>query len=558
MSNKIKFSSETMTDILKDREQHPEDYLFTAAEFKLIYKAREAVIDIADRYHNAIKENFTPDLQAQMLIEYAAAFRRRRIPLTKMRKLAEKAAEGRYWSLELKKVKLFGKYGANPYEIFELTTNTPEEYPPREITPDNCPEYYKAASIASKAQALGIPAFYRFVSIPELNIINSLNVIIAQIQAAEEQARADAEANEALKAAQSLADYKDTLLPLVSSPILNARNNIGSNARKPAESSKRLNEKGEQISIFEFQSNNVDFVLESAAPIKNVLLTVGDPNTDKLIKQALYITMQTGAQKVVITSEDFKTFRKLKDRKTITENMNDATLGAEISRYREHTITPQTTKRKSIPYFKSVEYESKRRAGSKITLEWNDEIYEHINTYTRAGTQIMLYDPRINYLPNNKRTEYNIINKMTEHTRTNAGRPNAHTLKVKTLLDVCHMLPLYPETKEEQGQEGYLKFPSQAPEKIIIPFVGALDFITEPTQPCADYQYLKIYKFTKAKGQELTPGELSEALKDYKKFINLNIEYKFTNEPDYTHLIDAKAKRQELAAQASAKKKRRQ
>ena len=173
MSNKIKLAltEDIIADVIKDREQHPEAYLYTAAEFKLIYKAREAILGVTDRYHTAINEDYTPDLQARMLAEYAAALKRRRIPVKKLCKLATRATEAHYWSLDLKTIKLFGKYGANPYEIYTVITSTPEEYPPREITPDNCPEYYKTEGIANKAQVLGIPALYLFVSAPELNII---------------------------------------------------------------------------------------------------------------------------------------------------------------------------------------------------------------------------------------------------------------------------------------------------------------------------------------------------------------------------------------------------
>ena len=96
MSKKYKITQEgiiqdrpkaLLIDAIENREKCPEAFLFNEDEIKLIYKARDAILEVTAKYKEITEENFTEEIEAQMLIDYTAAFKRRRVPLKKLNKL---------------------------------------------------------------------------------------------------------------------------------------------------------------------------------------------------------------------------------------------------------------------------------------------------------------------------------------------------------------------------------------------------------------------------------------------------------------------------------------
>ena len=81
---------------------------------------------------------------------------------------------------------------------------------------------------------------------------------------------------------------------------------------------------------------------------------------------------------------------------------------------------------------------------------------------------------------------------------------------------------------------------SEAKDRIISKFVKALDYLV-------DNNYFNEWTFTKTNGTPLTDTELSKVFDDYSLFSSLNVDVKFTNEPDYNHLIESKAKQKAKA-----------
>ena len=76
---------------IERRENCPEAFLFNDDELKLINRAREAILKVTSKYKDIPDDKFTDDLTAQIFAEIQAAITRRRVPLKKLQKLAEKA-----------------------------------------------------------------------------------------------------------------------------------------------------------------------------------------------------------------------------------------------------------------------------------------------------------------------------------------------------------------------------------------------------------------------------------------------------------------------------------
>jgi len=530
-----------LLDAIEKRERCPEAFLFSDNDIKLIYKAREAIIEVTGKYKDIPEENFTEELHAQILADYSAAFGRKRGPI---QKLTEKLNTAYYWTASIYEVKIGKKsQGRLVFESYQITTSTPERFPDRIINPDNCPEFFTAKDTAARARALGLDELYLYASKSEISTLQSLGLIFSKIDDA--------------KTATPAELVNDKFLNIVSSQIMNAPSELGASTRK-ATIKREMTERGRQISIAEYmEKNNVVISLSDVLP-NNSILSAADPNTDKLLLLAQYITVKTGKRELYISLDDFMKFRGLTDRKTAIEKAGKAADNLDVLRFRLIDDSPEIKGIKSklnIHYVqKSAFITQKGRAGSYIYLKWSDDVYEHLLELAGRGQQIEQIDNRVLALPDNQGTAYNIFREMEHHTRRNAGRKNAHVIGVDTLINCCYLLPLYPENSEDAGKENYLRFPSEAPARIIKPFIKGLDFITAGKQKNKDFQLLDRYTFKHKKGGTLTAAELSAALKDYKKFTALNIEYKFVNEPDYEHLIEQKAKQTEKAEKAELKK----
>lgn len=120
---------------------------------------------------------------------------------------------------------------------------------------------------------------------------------------------------------------------------------------------------------------------------------------------------------------------------------------------------------------------------------------------------------------------YGFARLFVEHKRRNAGQPNENRLAVSTLLEASPY-PLF----EDLPNSGH------AAQKIIEPFLKCFDKIEE--------HRIFSYRLCKSGGEDLTNDEYEKALTDYVFFSSLIVEVNYfkENEPDYSHLIDLKAK----------------
>lgn len=527
-----------LLDAIEDREKCPQAFLFSADEIKLIYKAREALMEVSDKFRDIPEENYTPELQSQMLDAYANAFKRKRIALTKLRKYSERMKTALYWSASIYAVNLGGKWGLKPYEIYLITTSTPEEFPEQIINPQTHPAFYSASNKAEQANALGIPELYLFVSKTELSIFNALKIVVEQLTTTSTQ---EPEAEEPAEVKQ--------LMTIVNSPEMNAYINIGANARREPKKSKRLDERGRQLTIYEFLSTGATAQFEYNPLAGQGLISAGDPNTDKLLLQAQSEVIKTGQKEITIPISEFMNFRGLKDKKTACEKARAACDTLMCCTVKIDASTPNASIYDTFHYVQRCRVISnKGRAGNVINIIFSDAVYNHLITMSAQGRQLEQIDLNIMRIPDNEGTAYNIARKFNSHLRINAEKPTARRLSVKTLLNHCSRLPLYPEQPEQFGTGNYIRKPFEAQTRIIQPFCNSLKFLVE-------FGILSEFKFVHEGGRSLTAAERKRLESDYNLFTSLFVEVKFNIEHDYAHLIEEKNKQIEKAKKTKSRKK---
>ncbi len=551
----------------EQREKCPEAYLFTVKEAKTLYTIREIILDVTVEYRSMIggidpekekeriKRNIKPEqLEGIKQDAIIAEIERRKISIKLLREMTEKAKAALTWTA-VSQFQIGKKGRPLIQEFYKVSTSNPEQIPDRLVTIENCPEFYAADTQAAKAKVLNIPELYLYVSPAELDILHDITILLYKIDAEKRAAR---EAG----TAQDVAPYEtdnERLISVVSTPLTNAFSSIGANAKKPVVRKGR-DETGKQIEITEVLTNlGIKVTFNDFTPYKyNGFVTVGDPNTDKLLTQAQIVAMHTGQKDIEIPISEFMDFRKIPQsrRKDAIEKAENACDNLYKAGLNVDARSEYASIHGGFRYVQKAFVScSKGRGGNKICIQLSDDLFNHLIEMKGKGQQIEQLDKHILTLPDNQITAYNIAREFSRHLRRNAGGRNSHKLSVKTLLSCCTILPLYPENSEDAGKENYLRFPSEAPDRIIKPFIKALDFLTAADPKNEKYKVFDSYRFTGKNGKQLTDAELAEAQTDYNLFINLNVTVVFDIEPNYEHLIESKAKQKEKAEAAKKDKK---
>lgn len=533
----------------EERQNNAGAFLLTDKERKTIEKAAVYIAKIGDPYMEIFNQDKTPETMQLLAAESIKALQAANFNINKLRKLTEKYKSGLFWSI---KPELEKKEDANGLLVtaakptYKITISTEEKITDLSLNDNHA--FFKAETMQERAAALGLSELYLYVSNFELNTLELLHYLFTLYDAGQD--------TEAAAAIQSAPNIGGAFYPIISTNILNALSSIGANAKRPQLSKKR-NEQGRQISITEYlTSAGVNISFSDFSPYAaGGFICVGDPNTDKLLLQAQLITKETGKKEIEISISDFMNFRGYSNnyRKEAIEKARQACerlsrAGSDVD------ISDNVASLKGRWNYtqKCFVTQTENHGANKIIIVWTDDVYEHIIKYTSKGQQIEALDKNIVTIPDNQSPAYNIARKFSRHLRINAGQKNDHTLSVQTLLEACPTLPLYTEDYKGISQElkaNYIKYPSQAPARIIEPFIDALEYITSKKP------ILKSYKFKTKNGHPLTDAELSEARKNYKAFIALSVEVDFINEPNYDHLKKLKAKRQEIPEKAESIKK---
>jgi len=518
----------------EERNKCPEAYLLSIKEAELIAKVQIILAEVNAPYIKLEAEGTditTPEIQEAILNNYYTTFKARRISIKKLQAIIDKTRTALYWGVDLSRIEIGGNKRNAQY--YTVRTSTPDTIPEFDITYDTHKAFFEADNMRDRARAINIPELYLYVTYGEIRTIHYINYVIKRWN----NPNADK---------KELPLIDETFITTINSPELNAFSNIGVNARFPTVKKGR-DDKGKQIDITEYATNiGVKLSFPDFNPFGNTgIISVGDPNTDKLLLQAQLYTMQTGKQAFEIPLSEFKEFREITDNKTATEKAKRACetlLNAKLMVSDEHS-----------EFFGGANYvqecyvvSRKGRGGNVIYINLSDKLYKHILDMSKSGKLISQLDRRCVTIPDNYATSYNIFRKYSEHLRTNAGKATSHRLSVSTLLNYC-CLPLYPVKKEDIGKDNYLRNRGEAKNRIIKPFVNALEYLV-------DNKLFKEYTFTHTNGKPLTPKELKAVYEDYNLFSSLNVDVVFTNEPDYEHLIEARNKQKDKAKKAKDKK----
>lgn len=512
-----------------ERNKCPEAYLLTDTEATLVDRARAVIWTILDKYKGIAPEDYTTEVSLQVVFDVIAGFKKKRLPVKKLRALVDKYKNSQYWSISLKQIKITAKAGT--VGTFLVKTSNPDQVPEFEFTKTTHPSFFEADNQHDRAKALNIPDLYYYLLPSELDILEAVRYAFELVDTYEN------------KNDTKVDTTPEIFLQVVSSPVTNALYGIGSNVRKvtPEDVKKERDKHGKQIDITEYMSNmGVPVQFENFNPFNNSRdITVGDPNTDKLLLQAQLVCIKTGQQAFEIPLSDFKTFRGLSDSKSALDQAKRACstlLSARISVIAEDKHKGIIGGTNYVQECYVITQGQRSGKGNRIYINLSDKLYRHILLKSTEGQQIEQLDKRVAQIPNNQQTAYNIFRAYSTHLRSNVNRTTSHRLSVSKLLDYCSLLPLYPVNDSDLGKPNYLKYRSQAKDKIIRPFTNALDWLE-------DNQYIKHWTFTHTNGKPPTDDELKLVYDDYNLFSSLNVDVVFTNEPDYTHLLGAKAKR---------------
>lgn len=515
---------------LLERAKCPEAFLLSDSEIVLVNKARQLLQDMFKQYKNVNKKDFTKELRKQLALEYIELLKRKRVSITKLKKLTDKLQTMQYWSAYLTEVKI----QKGIIQRFKVITSDPDI----KVSPDNIidktthPKYFEAENRGQQARAIGIPEMYFYISEIDLDILRILTVFFGY------EAKPDSKV-------EPIPEENDLFYSVISSTQLNGLSSIGSNIKNP-EVKQTRNEKGKQIDLTEYATNigvTISFADFNPFNCTDKDISVGDPNTDKLLLQIQLTCRKTRQQAFDIPFADFMKFRGLSDKKSALDQAKQGCNTLLSARYMIESENDKGTLFGGINYVQEcyvVTQGKQSGKGNTIHVNLSDKLYQHIISLSDKGQQIEQLDKRAVTIPNNQQTAYNIFRVFSRHLRQNPDRSTSHRLSVKTLLNYCSSLPLYPFNDSDVGKTGYLRNRSEAKDRIINKFVKALDYLV-------DNKYFNEWTFTKTNGKPLTDPELSKVFDDYSLFSSLNVDVKFTNEPDYNHLIENKARQRAKA-----------
>ena len=496
----------------KERKTNPGAFLLTEQEHVLIEKASLCIYKIVVPFSNILEEfKGEPEILNKILNDIFDGFKEQKINPEKLRSIIDKTKQGLFWSLvpEMEQYKDKNGTVVTTSTLNLKITISIEEQIKNIILDDNHP-FFKAETMQARAQALGLDNLYLYLTSFELNTIESLKYIFA---------RYDEINSKNSKTEIITTSENDLFYRLVSSKAMKAFN-IGANAKAPKVTRKR-NEQGQQISIAEYISSaGVDILFTDFSPYAaGGFISVGDPNTDKLLQQAQIITALTGKQIIEISIKEFKDFRDLKDSKAAIETAKTAC--GRLSRASIYMDRFDSTGALT-GYWNYVQKAFVAQTGNKgknkIIIEWTNDIYKHITENIKAGQQIEQIDKRIFTIPDKQAPAYNIACKFSWHLRINAGAKNDHRLLVQTLINCVPTWPIYTDNFKdipEKDKSNYIKYPSQAPDRIIKPFIETLNYLTN------EKKIFKAYRFIGKNNKILSDAEILEARKDYKLFISL-------------------------------------
>lgn len=242
--------------------------------------------------------------------------------------------------------------------------------------------------------------------------------------------------------------------------------------------------------------------------------SIFSPNTIKTLDQISAKAMEQGFinDQIEITLNDYMRFQGLSDRKNAKEKLlegitNLYNLSIEYGqedKFKSYTFKGRIIQEHGIEEFK-------RGSATTIRPRFGAEYFKHM----QAASSVMFVDPEIYKIPNNKRTEFYIAYYLYGNARRNIGKEKQErTAGVSTLLSLTDL------------NYSRLKDKGQASQKIIEPFVNALDYLVDEAKILQEYTF----KYRNQNGEDrlITDEDLKRMYTDYSLFSSLVIDYKFS------------------------------
>ena len=501
----------------KQRAESPKAFLLTLAEAKRIMRAARVMFPVLCQYIHVDEDKiYTPEVQAQLRAEILDAFNRKRISRASLLKVCNKVRNGRYWTYSLTGIQI--NTGTPATFSYTVESNVDGIIENDNITPENCPAFYNEDNtISDIARILNIPNDVLYIPGEELSNAKSLYNAIA-------------EEKEPVKES---ADF----ITVKSSNIIDVLSSLTKMNIDELQNTRSYGDDGLITDVFEITATNGVKISIDAGKFDDI--AIFSPATDKLKTLLENYTLVNGYldNRFYLSLDQYMSALKLKDRKEAAKKFR---AGAEIIHAIKVTAETPDSSFKTRSVVQEMDYISGRgQQGSYITGKWSDAYLEHLE-HTKQQAQM----PRsILTIPDNRRNEYKFAKAFFLQKRRNIGKANniENRLRVSTLLEYS-TLPKY-ETLPNRAQ---------ASQKIIDPFIKALDYLEEHNILTWEFRYSR----TDKKDGRLSDEDLNRLFTDYSLFSSLVIEVTWPTEPDYSNLLEHK-QRQLEKAKANSRGRRR-
>ncbi len=497
-------------DVAKEeRATDPSYYLLTERESELLNKAGICFDKAYRPYAGLGGRNLDKEETKEVISDTVKNYNKKRLPINKLRKLAQKAKTSPYWSISKELIQYKDKNGIvselfTTNYIIRLSTQEEESI----ISLEDTHPFFKAGNMRERVKALGLSDLYLYVPIEEFAELKNLCKIFAVIDA--EQEITDAKGMIYLKSAPEFDFFVDTSKTALI---------------KATEKEKRIST-GEQITITELLTNQgLTFETESTV---DEILAFKDPNTDKLFKQVMYKAIQTKQPAVEITLDEFLQIRGLKNTKDAKKDGKKNLIKATefLCELKIKSITKKGNRKvgNTAPrVFRDRFIPEDGTRNFFVMLEFDNVFFNNLIN----NNQVVNYPMKIFKIPNYKKDSYFFACKflLRKRMQNNHNRELDNRLSVKSLLDVSTITPYE-----------YLSDKGQFKQLIIDRFEKAFDFLEQPEEKGG--VHLFSYYFSKARGEKLTRSELNRMYSDYQFFESLYVNVTWFEDIDYSEVHD--------------------
>ena len=493
------------------REINPDAYITSLNDARYIDRANNIFLSIWHSFLGLEDEKFNdPATQAYIRATVVEAFAKNRITKKRVTEIANRVFyAGRYWSYDIEST-VFSSVDPSfsVVDTYKVDSNT-EGIDGIIFSDRDCPAFFETEDIAESAAALNIPEDIKYIPSSELYALRRVYRVYGEYL-------------EGIKKPQA---SEPGFITVPSNPVIDVFANLGRSAYEQRTLIENFDKTLFNIPVtggvtIGVATNNYDLLVS-----KNI-------DIDKLHIQFLNTSFMSGysSKTVTLSLDEIMTFQGKADRKEAAEAVRAALLGlyaVEITY--SNTITGDLSRRKIV---QSIDYLSGRGHKAYAKITYTDDYFNSIKKNKSNAD----YSDKLMKL-NGRRGAYayKIGRAFYLNKRMNVAKKNENTLSVATLLD-----------KSGISSFQSLKNKAQASQRIIKPFVSALDYLEE--------QGILSYTFQLPGGGDIQQQDLENIYVDYNFFITLMVKANFYDEPNYSYLREHREAVNEGRKRLSVKK----